>query len=144
MRLNIVIDPDEAAAVEERAAEEGISRPEWARRAISAALCRGLYRLGTQDVQADVPDRTDEIALLEEKIQTLSTVEEERDRLKEQVMEMDRLRIELISRDHLLAERASEISYLRGECSKMSDRLMPAALPEKAGTGRRPWWKFWE
>ena len=95
MRLNITIDDDAAAAVSERAEVEGITRVEWIRRAVSAALCTGLYRIGTPNVPAsvlprvevvsvpcpDVPDRAEEIAALQEELRTLSTVTAERDQL---------------------------------------------------------------
>ena len=95
MRLNITIDDDAATAVSERAEVEGVTRVEWIRRAVSAALCTGLYRIGTPDVPAgvlprveavpvpcpDVPDRAEEIAALEEKIRTLEIVTAERDQL---------------------------------------------------------------
>lgn len=186
MRLNITIDDDAAAAVSERAEVEGVTRVEWIRRAVSAALCSGLYRIGTPDVSADVlpcvevvsvpcpdvPDRAEEIAALKEKIRTLEAVTHERDHAIEvlarltaendrmaadltavtvdrdrmiiEAHEVELLRAEIVLKDQVIGERADEIRWLRGEVSKLNDKLTPVALPEKAGTGRRPWWRFWE
>lgn len=47
------------------------------------------------------------------------------------------------ARDLLLKERAEEIAWLRGQVALLSERLTPPALPETAGEGKRPWWKFW-
>ena len=185
MRLNITIDDDAAAAVSERAEVEGITRVEWIRRAVSAALGMGLYRIGTPDVPTavlsrveavsvpclDVPDRAEEIAALEEKIHTLEIVTGERDqaigvlarltaendrmttdlaavtvdpdRMIIEAHEVERLRAEAALKDQVIGERADEIRWLRGEVNKLNDKLTPAALPEHAGPGRRPWWAFW-
>ena len=113
----------------------------------------------------------DEIAVWGEKIRTLSIITEERDHAIEvlarltaendrmttdlaavtvdrdrmiiEAHEVERLRAEAALKDQVIGERADEIRWLRGEVSKLNDKLTPAALPEHAGPGRRPWWKFW-
>ena len=54
--------------------------------------------------------------------------------------ERDQLKAEAARARDLLSAARDEINFLRGEVSKMTDRI--PALPEKAGPGR-PWWRFW-
>lgn len=65
------------------------------------------------------------------------------DQARTAAAEMTRAREDLAKRDQRLIEKAEEINWLRGEVSKLNDKLTPAALPETAGPGRRPWWRFW-
>lgn len=74
----------------------------------------------------------------------IEALEAERDRLRAEASaaadqartaaaEAARAREDLAARDQLLHERADEIRWLRGEVSKLNDKLTPIAIPEKAG-----------
>ena len=129
VRLNVVLDETDAAAVGERAEEAGITRPEWVRRAVSAALCSELYRLGTLDVPAPCED-----------VQNIDGLHAQITQLQ---AEIDRLTGETLTLNRLLDEKKDEVSWLRGQVALLNDKLTPASLPERAGPSR-PWWKFWE
>lgn len=148
MRLNVVLTDEQNEAITERAAAEGIPRAELIRQAISSFLepapCRDELPMSRPGA--------DEITLLEEKIRTLSNAAEERDRAIEArdrlIIEADRLR------DQIMEERAQRIEDLKTSADKLIEQgeryqvllqgAQQVALPEKAGTGRRPWWRFWE
>jgi len=114
-----------------------------------------LWSTEKQALDNQIKDLEMQITLYQEQIGTLPTITAERDRaldaltkitadwdrLKEQAGEVDRLRGEIAHRDQVIGERADEIRWLRGEVSKLNDKLTPAALPEQAGPGRRPWWR---
>jgi hypothetical protein len=168
MRLNVVLTDEQNEAITERAAAEGIPRAELIRQAISSFLepapCRDELPMSRPGAE--------EIAALEEKISTLETVTAERDHAIEvlarltaendrmtadltavtvdrdrmiiEAHEIERLRAEVVLKDQVIGERADEIRWLRGEVSKLNDKLTPATLPEQAGPGRRPWWAFWK
>lgn len=65
------------------------------------------------------------------------------DQARTAAAEATRAREDLAARDQRLNEKAAEINWLRGEVSKLNDKLTPATLPEKAGPGRRPWPLGW-
>lgn len=65
------------------------------------------------------------------------------DQARTAAAEATRAREDLAARDQRLNEKADEINWLRAEVSKLNDKLTPAALPEKAGPGRRPWPLGW-
>lgn len=148
MRLNVVLTDEQNEAITKRAEVEGISRAEMIRQAISSFLelapCRDELPMSRPGA--------DEIAVLEEKIRTLSSAAEERDRAIES---RDRLSIEADRlRDQILEERAQRIEDLKTSADKLIEQgeryqvllqgAQQAALPEKAGPGRRPWWRFWK
>lgn len=150
MRLNVVLTDEQNEAITERAAAEGIPRAELIRQAISSYLEPPEPAPCRDELPMSRPG-ADEIAVLEEKIRNLSTVAEERDRAIEArdrgIIEAGRLR------DQILVERAQRIEDLKTSANKLVEQgeryqvllqgAQQAALPEKAGTGRRPWWKFW-
>lgn len=131
MRYTLTVPDDVNTEIEKMVAAAGTSKSGWIVNACTAYIKSSTG--GGEDLEAE-RDR-----LREE----LTRITGDRDRLKEQAIEMDRLRADLAQRDQMLAERAEEVRWLRGECSKLNDRLLPAALTEQAGSGRRPWWRFW-
>lgn len=127
MKFSVNVPDSVAEAAKEAATAAGVSPAEWTRRALLAAL-------HPPEVTA-APNEN-----LESTLNDLARTQAERDQLAADVAD---LRRDLEHRDQVLAERADEIRWLRGEVSKLNDKLTPAALPEKAGTGRR-WWEFWK
>lgn len=124
VRLNVVLDEEDAAAVEQRAEEAGITRPEWVRRAVSAALCSGVYRLGTLDVPAPCEDVQNIDGLHAQITQLQATI----DRLTSGNLTLERDRKEALL-------RAAECDHLREQIrtleSEKQGALLQAALVEK-------------
>lgn len=87
-------------------------------------------RENAENATADRDALTARIAILDDQARTAAA-------------EVTRAREEIEARDQRLIEKADEIRWLRGEVSKLNDKLTPAALPETAGPGRRPWPLGW-
>lgn len=150
MRLNVVLTEEQNTAISERAEAERISRAEWIRRSLDSSLEPDMSPPGAEEIQQ-----------LQELTRTLEAVTAERDQALEALTRItadwdqlsvslatvttdrDMLKADIASRDQALADRAEEIRWLRGEVSKLNDKLTPATLTEHAGTGRKPWWMFW-
>lgn len=126
MKFSVNVPDSVSEAVKEAAAAEGITPAEWTRRALLAALHPPEV---TPAPNAD-PESTRE---------DLDRTQAERDQM---ATEIQQIRAEIAHRDQLLAEKADEIGWLRGQVAFLHERV-PLALPEKAGEGRRPWWRFW-
>lgn len=126
MRFTCTIPDDLFSEIESR-----YGGPEKTKAAIvTAALDDLLHRFDDQRSSFDDPVM---ISDHQEMITTLAQVTADRDRLT----------VEMTHRDQVIRERTDEIRWLRGEVSKLNDKLTPAALPETTTTGIRPWWKFW-
>jgi len=152
MRLNITIDDDQAAAVAERATEAHCTRVEWIRRAVSAALDTGLYRIGTLDVPAPVPAPCGDVQNIDDLHTQIDGLRAAIDTLKGENLMLEQDRTEALLRvsegekeiailNRLLTEKRDEVSWLRGQVALLNDKLTPPALPERAG---HRWWKFWK
>lgn len=110
-------------------------------------------RANMEMVIADRDRIAAKVAVLEEQIRDASAahtrgredvaaIEAERNRLTGEVdqaraaaADAERLRADLAIRDQFLAERADEITWLRGQVALLDEKLVPLALPEKAGAG---------
>jgi len=131
MRYSLTVSDALNSEIETLAASAEISKNAWIINACTTFIKSSTG--GGEDVEAE-RDR------MQEELQTITA---DRDRLKVQVEEVDRLRADLDTRDRMLAEKAEEVRWLRGEVSKLNDKLIPAAIPEQTGPGRKPWWLFW-
>lgn len=126
MRFTCTISDDLFSEIESR-----YGGPDKTKAAIvAAALDDLLHRFDDLRSSNDDPVM---ISDHQEMITTLAQVTADRDRLT----------VEIDHKDQVIRERGDEIGWLRGEVSKLNDKLTPAALPELSGPGRRPWWMFW-
>lgn len=173
MRLHVWLTEEQVEAVTERAEVAGTTRSKWIRVSVQKVLetpeeqpgaLQGapistteehggaLWSTEKQALENQIEDLEMQITLHVEQIRTLSSAAEERDRAIEArdrvIIEADRLR------EQILEERAQRIEDLKTSADKLIEQgeryqvllqgAQQAALPEKAGTGRRPWWRFWE
>lgn len=135
MRTTVVLPDDLGEQFKAKAAAAGISQSDLIRDAIKAVCIPSPH---PEHIPSH-PSETDTEALRTANDRA-TRAEAECDRLK---AEATRAREDLAARDQLLRERADEIAWLRGQVALLSERLAPPALPETAGAGRRPWWRFW-
>jgi len=157
MRFSIVLPDEAGAALRELAEGSGLSQSEFTRRAVLAACSPGPHPPAPLDdaertrleeairiAAADRDQAREALARLEAEAVTAAA---DRDRLTERIRVLeDQARTaaaDLAARDQRLIEKADEINWLRGEVSKLNDKLAPAMIPETTGHGRRPWWAIW-
>jgi len=128
MRYTLTVPDELNTEIEKMVAAAGTSKSGWIVNACTAYIKSSTG--GGEDVEAE-RDR------LREELTRITT---ECTGLQSQIIEMDRLRADLDTRDRMLSEKAEEVRWLRGEVSKLNDRLIPAALTERAG---KRWWQIW-
>ena len=125
-RFTVTVSPSIDEAIREQCGATGLSKSDFVNQAIAEKLERGA------------PDYAPPAA------PGIAELETDRDRLRAEASaaadqartaaaEAARAREDLAARDQLLAERADEIRWLRGEVSKLNDKLTPIGIPEKAG-----------
>lgn len=131
--------PDEAVSeIDEAAAAAGITRAEWIRQTCTRAIAGSNPE---ENPEGSAVTLSDTLGTLERTRENLARITAEREDL---AAEVAGLTAEIAHRDQVLAEKRDEVAWLRGQVALLSEKLAPAALPEKAGPGRRPWWRFWE
>ena len=147
MRFTLTVPDDLNSQIEGLCASQEMSKNAWVVSAITTFIehCTTdgaeVAPLDTAVVQEVVQSLTTE---RDQAREALAMVTAERDRLIGEVTEVDRLRSDIATRDQLLNEKRDEVSWLRGQVALLNDKLTPATLPEQAGPGRKPWWRFWE
>ena len=125
-RFTVTVSPSIDEAIREQCGATGLSKSDF----VNQAIAEKLERCAPDYAPPDAPGIAD--------------LEADRDRLKAEASaaadqartaaaEAARAREDLAARDQLLHERADEIRWLRGEVSKLNDKLTPIAIPEKAG-----------
>lgn len=135
MRFTCTIQDEVYQQIEERYGAAGRSKPAVVAAALddlvmrSDALCQDPMHQQMHDEYTEM-------------IATLAQVQADRDRLAVEVADLVQVRAEAGARDQVLAQLRDEVGWLRGQVALLNEK-QPAALPEIAGPGRRPWWKFW-
>jgi metal-responsive CopG/Arc/MetJ family transcriptional regulator len=131
--------PDEIVKkMDSSAIQKGISRSRWVAFAIIAYLdldekgsppteYRGME--GQPSMAQDEPGKVHESHVMDTEVYL------ERDHMKEEVQ---RLIHELEGKNQVIKLQTDEIAWLRGECAKLTDRML-IALPSP----RQHWWEFW-
>lgn len=125
-RFTVTVPAALDEAIREQCGPTGKSKSDF----INEAIAEKLERCAPDYAPPDAPG--------------LAELEADRDRLKAEASaaadqartaaaEASRAREDLAARDQLLEERADEIRWLRGEVSKLNDKLTPIGIPEKAG-----------
>lgn len=146
MRFTVTLPDALNSRIEERCGEKGTSKNAWIVSALTTAVDRCTID-GTETAPIDHPSVRAMVQGIEAErdriAADLAAVTAERDRTWTAAAEVSTLKAEIAHRDQVLALKADEISWLRGQVALLSERLAPPALPEKAGGGRRPWWRFW-
>lgn len=149
MKFSVNVDPALLSAIDERAGAASVCRADWVRAALSEAVNPeestenpDVLRLQASLLEVET-DRDRLAALVAARDQAIAELTIERDQARTAAADLERARADLTARDHALVEKAEEINWLRGEVSKLNDKLTPAMIPETTGTGRRPWWAIW-
>ncbi len=137
-QITATITDDVVKKIDISATEKGISRSKWVALAIDAFLVSGIHdnpptsQYMTSDVSMD-PTLQDTVK--EHMAAPPSDVYVEQEHMKEEVQ---RLMHEVEGKNQVIRLQSEEISWLRGECAKMTDRIIVALPPP-----RQHWWEFW-
>jgi hypothetical protein len=138
-QITATITDDVVKKIDISASEKGISRSKWVALAIDAFLVSGsladnpppgyMGSGGKSDISSSEP-------LQEHMTTPQSDVYMEQEHMKG---EIQRLMHEVEGKNQVIRLQSEEISWLRGECAKMTDRMI-IALPAP----RQHWWEFWK
>jgi metal-responsive CopG/Arc/MetJ family transcriptional regulator len=137
-QITATIPDDVVKRIDISALEKGISRSKWVAQAIDTFLSSGLREgvAGSEHMGSVVESNT----LMEDSLQKAMTASQsdifrEQEHMKE---EIQRLMHEVEGKNQVIRLQSDEISWLRGECAKITDRMI-MALPSP----RQHWWEFW-
>lgn len=139
-QITATIDELMVKEIDHAASQRGISRSRWIALAIQSYLTSGEK---TKDLQVSehlgaVKDTiTSGQDILQQSTVTThdDTLLHDLDHMKEEVA---RLIHELEGKNQVIKLQSDEIGWLRGECAKLTDRVL-LALPSP----RKHWWAFW-
>lgn len=120
------------------ASYQGISRSKWIALAIEAYLASGAKDEHRTDHRrlGKGPDDLQDAEVQDTDAAQSSDVYLEKEHLREEVQ---RLMHEVESKNQVIRLQSDEISWLRGECAKITDRMLLALPPP-----RQHWWEFWK
>jgi metal-responsive CopG/Arc/MetJ family transcriptional regulator len=137
-QITATITDDVVKKIDISASEQGISRSKWVALAIDAFLVSGNRDVDpvSEYMGSDVSSGTSSPdSPHEHMVSGQSEVYMEREHMKEEVQ---RLMHEVEGKNQVIRLQSDEISWLRGECAKMTDRMIVALPPP-----RQHWWEFW-
>lgn len=133
-QITATITDDVVKKIDISASEKGISRSKWVALAIDAFLFSGsqaenfLPGYMGSETSLNIPQ--------EHMTPSQSDAYLEQDHIREEVK---RLMNEVEGKNQVIKLQLDEISWLRGECAKMTDHML-IALPSP----RQHWWEFWK
>jgi hypothetical protein len=137
-QITATITDDVVKKIDVSASEKGISRSKWIALAIDAFLTSREqeevpkeYMRSDVSIHAPLPE-----AHPEHMTRPAPEIYEAQEHMKE---EIQRLIHEVEGKNQVIRLQSDEISWLRGECAKMTDRMI-IALPAP----RQHWWEFWK
>jgi metal-responsive CopG/Arc/MetJ family transcriptional regulator len=138
-QITATITDDVLKKIDNSASEKGISRSKWVALAIDVFLESGVrendtaseYMESGKSSEAHTPDTHEE-----HMTSSQSEVYREQEHMKE---EIQRLMHEVEGKNQVIRLQSDEISWLRGECAKMTDHMIIALPPP-----RQHWWEFWK
>ncbi|MDD1672937.1 MAG: hypothetical protein LUO93_10375 [Methanomicrobiales archaeon] len=137
-QITATIPEDVVKKIDVSASEKGISRSKWVALAIETYLFSGNPESDptVRYMAADASlDQSHKDPLHDHMTSTQSDVYLEQDHLREEVK---RLMHEMEGKNQVIKLQSDEISWLRGECAKMTDHMIIALPPP-----RQHWWEFW-
>ena len=141
VQITATIDDDSVKKIDHIASQNAISRSKWVALAIQFYLQYTIPRdtlsssMKVDGIPVTVNDATYTIGdpktqkLHDSAIGDVSHFQEE----------INQLNHELSGKNQIIKLQADEIGWLRGECSKLTDRFT-LALPAP----KKEWWKFWK
>jgi hypothetical protein len=136
-QITATITDDVVKKIDLSASQKGISRSRWVALAIDAFLVPGA---GKGDPAMEYTPSGDSSAPHQDPQQGHAAPEtemyQEQERMREEVQ---RLTHEVESKNQVIRLQYDEISWLRGECAKMTDHMLIALPPP-----REHWWQFWK
>jgi metal-responsive CopG/Arc/MetJ family transcriptional regulator len=130
-QITATISDDVVKQIDTSASEKGISRSKWVALAIDAFLTPPERLSDTEAGYRESSTGSPDIHLTS----AASVVYPEQEHMKE---EIQRLVHEVEGKNQVIRLQSDEISWLRGECAKMTDRMVMALPPP-----RQHWWEFW-
>jgi metal-responsive CopG/Arc/MetJ family transcriptional regulator len=138
-QITATITDDVVKKIDISASEKGISRSKWVALAIDAFLLPDNREVDPVSgyMRSEVSSGpTSPDSSHEHMISGQSEVFLEQEHMKEEVQ---RLIHEVEGKNQVIRLQSDEISWLRGECAKMTDRMIVALPPP-----RQHWWEFWK
>ncbi|MDD1671740.1 MAG: ribbon-helix-helix domain-containing protein [Methanomicrobiales archaeon] len=139
-QITATIDDTVVKEIDHAASQRGISRSRWVALAIQSYLTQGEQH--AEFPVSEHPEASKETsykgqgALDDSAVATHDdTLLRDLDHMRDEVT---RLMHELEGKNQVIKLQSDEIGWLRGECAKLTDRVL-LALPAP----RKHWWAFW-